>query len=138
MIAPYVGRETIAKLDAFYEAHIGLCGKFSAATVIHGDLTEDHILLDPRRGSIAGVIDFADAAIGDPAQDFAFLWSYGDWVAKCAVDHYARADGSLLERSRRHYLKYAAHRIYYCMTHAKPASAARVIKTLRRQLNAIN
>lgn len=39
---------------------------------IHSDLGEDHILLDDDR-RLAGVIDWGDATIGDPALDFAGL-----------------------------------------------------------------
>jgi aminoglycoside 2''-phosphotransferase len=37
--------------------------------LLHGDLYEQHILLDPRKKSVAGVIDFGDLATGDPDAD---------------------------------------------------------------------
>lgn len=39
--------------------------------VIHGDLWFDHVLVDPERGCILGIVDFGDAGWGDPAQDLA-------------------------------------------------------------------
>ena len=41
---------------------------------IHFDLTGDHILINNQ--SIGGIIDFGDAALGDPASDFAWFWTY--------------------------------------------------------------
>ncbi len=41
--------------------------------LVHGDLLGEHILCDPARGAISGVIDFGDACIGDAALDFAGL-----------------------------------------------------------------
>jgi len=37
--------------------------------LIHGDLNEEHILLDPATQRVTGIIDFGDAGIGDPAYD---------------------------------------------------------------------
>lgn len=37
--------------------------------LVHRDLGGDHLLLDPRTGNLAAVIDWGDIAIGDPAQD---------------------------------------------------------------------
>ena len=38
--------------------------------LIHCDLACEHILYDPQRGVLTGVIDWGDATIGDPALDF--------------------------------------------------------------------
>jgi aminoglycoside phosphotransferase (APT) family kinase protein len=40
----------------------------------HNDLGIEHILVDPQTREITGVIDWADAAIADPAIDFARLY----------------------------------------------------------------
>jgi aminoglycoside phosphotransferase (APT) family kinase protein len=41
--------------------------------LLHRDLGGDHLLLDPETGNLAGVIDWGDLSIGDPAQDFCGL-----------------------------------------------------------------
>ncbi|MFD0768672.1 aminoglycoside phosphotransferase family protein [Bacillus sp. CGMCC 1.60114] len=47
-------------------------------TVIHADLTHNHILFHPLLRHIVGIIDIGDAQIGDPAFDFAGLYAdYG-------------------------------------------------------------
>jgi aminoglycoside 2''-phosphotransferase len=45
------------------------------SVLIHGDLAGEHILCDPGRAVLTGVIDWGDVAIGDPALDFAGLYS---------------------------------------------------------------
>lgn len=40
----------------------------------HNDLGSEHLLIDPNTGELTGVIDWADAAVTDPARDFALLY----------------------------------------------------------------
>jgi aminoglycoside phosphotransferase (APT) family kinase protein len=42
--------------------------------VLHGDLHMRHLLVDSA-GALAGVIDFGDICVGDPAVDLSLLWS---------------------------------------------------------------
>ncbi|MDZ5609828.1 aminoglycoside phosphotransferase family protein [Bacillus pseudomycoides] len=55
-------------------------------TMIHADLTHHHILFDGEKRSVAGIIDFGDAQIGDPAFDFAGL--YNDFGSEFTEDIY--------------------------------------------------
>jgi aminoglycoside 2''-phosphotransferase len=72
-----------------------------ALVPIHRDLTGDHILVDPDVGCVAGVIDFADAQVNDPALDFAGLWAFGERFVKVVLDCYTGAiDADFLARSR--------------------------------------
>lgn len=43
-----------------------------STTVIHGDLTANHVLLAD--GAVSGVIEWAEAKVADPADDFAWLF----------------------------------------------------------------
>ena len=78
------------------------------AVLIHGDLSADHMLLSPDADHLAGIIDFTDAASGDPAFDFAYLWSYGeDAAAQAVADYGAGAQtAALLSRSRWWHARY--------------------------------
>jgi aminoglycoside phosphotransferase (APT) family kinase protein len=44
-----------------------------AAVFSHHDLGIEHVLVDPATGTVTGVIDWADAAIVDPAFDFGLV-----------------------------------------------------------------
>lgn len=69
-------------------------------TLTHSDLTFEHILLHPARKHVAGIIDFGDKAISDPAIDFAGLWEFGVAFVRSVYDGYGRPkDDSLLQRS---------------------------------------
>jgi aminoglycoside phosphotransferase (APT) family kinase protein len=46
----------------------------AALTFCHNDLGSEHLLVDPETGTLTGVIDWADAAITDPAHDLALLY----------------------------------------------------------------
>lgn len=68
--------------------------------LIHRDLGAEHILCDPRRGEIAGVIDWGDAAIGDPALDFVGLWAGcgRDFAERVAADYAGDLDETFWRR----------------------------------------
>jgi aminoglycoside 2''-phosphotransferase len=68
--------------------------------LIHGDLGEEHILIDPVSNRLVGVIDWGDTRIGDPALDFTgLLASCGPDFVRQALETYARpVDGRFWER----------------------------------------
>jgi aminoglycoside phosphotransferase (APT) family kinase protein len=73
-IARLVDAETLARFDEFYAAFETI--EPGVSRLAHNDLSDDHILV--RDGRLAGVIDFGDAAYGDPAIDFAWFWRLGE------------------------------------------------------------
>lgn len=81
--------------------------------LIHNDLGFGHIL--EREGHLAGVIDFSDAALGDPAADFATILADGGWHAvDDVVRFYDRALGrGFHERVEFHYWTMGLHDIVY-------------------------
>jgi len=103
--------ELAASVDAFY-ARLALQPSV-AQRLTHSDVTLDHLLLAPSGDRLAGVIDFGDVELGDPAYDFAYLWSYGDWAPGYVFERYALKDQEpgLLERSRWHYARYRVSRL---------------------------
>lgn len=46
---------------------------------IHNDLCPDHLLIDPESGSLVGIIDWTDAALGDPALDLVVFVTWKGW-----------------------------------------------------------
>jgi len=45
--------------------------------VSHSDIAPEHIIVDPKTYRLAGLIDFGDISIGDPAYDFQFERAFG-------------------------------------------------------------
>jgi aminoglycoside 2''-phosphotransferase len=67
----------------------------------HGDLGGDNIRYDPATTRVTGVIDFASAAMGDPAVDLAGLSWYGEaFVAALSEGYPTLADHALRSRAR--------------------------------------
>lgn len=61
-----------AVIDSQYQQFLDNLDFFQfTPTVIHGDFSAEHILLDLAQKRVCGVIDFGDVALGDPAYD---LW----------------------------------------------------------------
>ncbi len=103
--------ELASLVDDFY-ARLALRPP-AAQRLTHSDVTLDHLLLAPSGDRLAGVIDFGDVELGDPAYDFAYLWSYGDWAPGYAFERYSLKDQEpgLLERTRWHYARYRVSRL---------------------------
>jgi aminoglycoside 2''-phosphotransferase len=73
-VFPLLERSAKEKAHALWNGFLSEKDNFRfRPALIHRDLVGEHVLCDPDRGSVAGVIDWGDAAIGDPAIDFAGL-----------------------------------------------------------------
>jgi aminoglycoside 2''-phosphotransferase len=56
----------------------------------HGDLWAEHILFDPEREELTGVIDFESARLADPAGDWVALWlDHAERTIEWLLAHYA-------------------------------------------------
>ena len=74
-----------------------------APALVHGDLGPEHLLVDDS-GHLAGIIDWEDASVGDPAIDFAGLWrSTGAQVTRRILAAYQSADDAPMEERVRSY-----------------------------------
>lgn len=63
----------------------------------HGDFWHENLLLDERSGRLSGLVDFENAALGDPAQDFATLLHLGRSFTNAVMREYEAAGGILDE-----------------------------------------
>lgn len=68
---------------------------------IHNDFSADHIIVSRTTGRLSGIIDWSDAALGDPAQDFSYLLLCRGWsFLQRALDAYGLPlDAAFSERS---------------------------------------
>lgn len=111
-IAAAVNEHWLARFDAFHEAFEKRAGGIER--LAHGDLSDDHILLSDA-GTLAGVIDFSDAAWGDPSGDFAYFWRLGEGAVDHVLAHYAHAaeDPGIKDRARWTFVRYLINQIAY-------------------------
>ena len=86
--------------------------------LIHGDFSSDHIIYDPVRKGISGIIDFGDLMIGDPAYDFTgILLEYGRLFLDEVLEYYELPlDEAFLERIEQFYIpKGSLHQLLYAI-----------------------
>ena len=81
--------------------------------LVNGDFVGEHIFYDLEKRMVAGVIDFGDLSVGDPAGDFTYFWSYDDDFPKKMFQSYAfkNEDPNLLERAHTHFVRYELARM---------------------------
>lgn len=126
----------LGAIDRFYQ-DCGRRPRWPGEVVVHGDLTDDHLILALDGQRLAGVIDFADAAVGDPAYDLAFFWAYGDWAAQFLAAAYEAADDGLLERSRWAFARYSIDQICWAVLGHIPPDRAPEEEPLLRLLRSL-
>jgi aminoglycoside phosphotransferase (APT) family kinase protein len=67
---PLLSGKGQAQVAAYFEDFLADTRHFSFEPVLlHADLLEDHLLVDPTAQMVKGVIDFGDVCLGDPAYD---------------------------------------------------------------------
>ncbi len=73
----------------------------TARVLIHGDLAAEHVLCDPERLKLTGIIDWSEIGLGDPAVDFAGLCHWGGpRLVEQVLAHYdGPTDGALQTRA---------------------------------------
>jgi aminoglycoside 2''-phosphotransferase len=92
-VLPLLTATRQAAITGYWESYLEDDANFRfAPALIHRDLGYEHILFDPGTGALTGIIDFGDAAVGDPAIDFsALLYDYGREFVELMLSGYPGA-----------------------------------------------
>jgi aminoglycoside 2''-phosphotransferase len=100
-VVALVDPQAQVRLRRNWQAFLNDDTRFST-TLIHHDLNAEHMLCDPAHGTITGIIDWGDTAIGDPAIDFTgLLAAYGeDFVERVLAHYWGDIDASFRNRMR--------------------------------------
>ena len=97
-VLPVVGAAALA-LEACFSDYLGNERNFTfRPVVIHGDLAMEHVIVQGE--AVTGIVDFADACVGDPALDFAGM---SPGAAERVFRHYCcptGPDSALLARAQ--------------------------------------
>jgi len=136
VIRTSISSALLARLDFFFRhTYAQKITPVPRKTWTHRDVRDDHILFDQKKQRIAGIIDFGDADIGDPAFDFTSLWDYGAAFIDEIYRHYhGPKDGAFLHRSELHYLRWAADELYYAILNGQTREAKRYRSVLEKNL----
>jgi aminoglycoside 2''-phosphotransferase len=111
-VGPLLDELTQDNLSRVWHAFVDDPANFQFQPVlIHRDLCAEHILFDPQQGRITGILDWEDAAIGDPAFDLTGLLDLGPefvqrvWATyrprtERGTEYQGPRDGGMLNRAR--------------------------------------
>jgi aminoglycoside 2''-phosphotransferase len=110
-------------------------GHFRHPVLVHCDLGVDHLLVDDD-GFVSGVIDFEDAALGDPAIDFVGIrLAFGEDVTRDVLGRYGGpSDPGFESRLRFYCVLGSVHAILYGLTEGNDDIVAQGIEGLRERL----
>ncbi len=106
-----------------------------APRLVHNDLWAEHILVDLRSGGVSGIIDWGDAVIGDPAVDFAglYTWCGESWLESVLESYTGTLDSEVISRAR--YL--ATCQAIHCITLGRDLLRPRWIKAGQEALRLV-
>ena len=97
---PFLDPATRANSTSLWDGFLATEANFRFIPVlIHRDLGGEHILCTPDGSGIAGVIDWGDVAIGDPAMDFVGLFILNpDMMEQVLLSYDGQIDESFRQR----------------------------------------
>jgi aminoglycoside phosphotransferase (APT) family kinase protein len=129
LLSPAERNETDRQFRAFDRESAGF-----SATVAHRDLGPAHVLVED--GRVSGVIDWADAAVADPAIDFAWLLhGVDEEFAGAVLDAYGGdVDDSLLARARFYHVLGPFYEVVYGQLTDQPEFVTSGLEGVRRRL----
>jgi aminoglycoside 2''-phosphotransferase len=105
--------------------------------IVHNDLSSSHILFDPNARRVAGVIDFGDIMLGDPAIDFVGLLEHGEAFVEAVLRSYARPlDDGFQRRLAFYYPRAWLIELRYHLEHANAERATSILTHLHELIAA--
>jgi aminoglycoside phosphotransferase (APT) family kinase protein len=105
-----------------------------APCVIHGDIRPAHVLSTPA-GDFAGVIDWEQVSVGDPATDFAWVLHEEPDAGERALSAYGGTpDDRFRDRARFRYQLMPWYEVVYSVESGESGSVARGLEAIRARL----
>ncbi|HEY5070537.1 MAG TPA: aminoglycoside phosphotransferase family protein [Caulobacteraceae bacterium] len=137
VVAKVVDAALLERMDRFYD-QLAAAKPPPRELLIHGDVTDDHLLLAAGGERLAGLIDFGDACVGDPAYDLAYFFAYGEDTARHLVARYdpPGADRTILDRARRQFTRYCIDQLWWGAMGSVAVDTETVVAELVRLLAA--
>ena len=121
-------RTTSTRSDKFTTSSPRSCRRQSPS---RADLSPEHVIVDAATGHVAGILDWTDTILGDPARDFVFLVTWRGWeFAEDVLRRYPHA----VDRDFRERLRFMARLLsvmWLAMAHAQHGNVAMHIEWVR-------
>jgi len=101
--------------------------------LLHNEVSQDHVLVDPATNRITGVIDFNGMVVGDPVRDLLYLAEdYGPAFVDAFLAHYPITDRErVLATLRFLHVWHTALRLLWALDHRDGPGIARRLRQLR-------
>jgi aminoglycoside 2''-phosphotransferase len=131
VVYPYISHQAQGRTARLWESFLEeVSSEPPAMAVIHRDLDSGHILAAGDPPVLTGVIDWGDAALGDPALDFAGLhWLGGEDLVRAVLEFYPLDLGpAALERIDFYQSLGPYHLALYGLQNGDPARAEEGIR----------
>ena len=124
------------RAKSLFDSYLSRAPEFDPV-LLHADLGPEHILC--RGGSIAGVIDWSDARVGDPALDFAWLLhgpgeAFQDTLLDAYVAEGGRLDSALRERALYFHRLGPWHEVLFGLRAGRPELVESGVAGIRERL----
>jgi aminoglycoside 2''-phosphotransferase len=107
LVLPRLGPHEVPVVRAFLAELAAESKPVQPTTLIHGDLSGEHILWDAENQQVS-IIDFSDRLIGDLALDFAYLHAYGSKFVEQVLERYRGPKDEGTRRRARLYFRRGA------------------------------
>jgi aminoglycoside 2''-phosphotransferase len=100
LLFPRLRKKDVQLIEQYFAELKTALDHYFTRTLVHNDLTSDHILWDDKNKQI-NIIDFSDHAFGDPAIDFTGFVEYGLKFTKHIFDLYGgKKEDCILNRAQ--------------------------------------
>jgi len=134
-VLPLLGATERAFAQDLIDAFVGDDANFRFASCLtHGDIGPAHVLLTDR-GDLAGVIDWGDAAVGDPAADLAWVLSAMPAEGERVLAAYGGPpDERFVDRCRFAFTLMPWHEVKYGVETGQPAFVGSGLEGVRERL----
>lgn len=77
VVRPLLAGDLLAEAEPYLAGSVGEPRRDGPRRFIHNDICPDHLIVDPHTGRLSGLVDFTDAIVGEPVQDFVGLVGLG-------------------------------------------------------------
>jgi aminoglycoside 2''-phosphotransferase len=135
LVCPLLEEAVLARMTALWEGFLEHEANFRfRPALVHRDLCGDHILCVPAAGRVNGIIDWEDAAIGDPAIDFVgVLWACGpEFTAQVLAAYRGPVDETFWSRVVFYRRIVPAYEIQFGLETGQPLHVAQGLADLRK------
>jgi aminoglycoside 2''-phosphotransferase len=133
----YLDQKTREILESFFRKSMDLLEQsIHERALIHSDLTNRNILVNPHDGRLAGILDWGDVRISDPALDFCGLFEINRRLGYDTVRSYSDTSTSFLPRVEVYWRMLPYFEILYGIYSNHPHISDSGLKRIRTRLEA--